>query len=237
MLDKSIGIPLHIQLTDKLSEQIDIGKLNVHEKLPSERKLCEQYDVSRITVRNALSELIHKGYVYSVSGKGNYVAEFRLEAELEPLISFSEDIAKRGMRNSSEILEAEIIIADEFLEGKLLVLPGVEVVKLKRLRLANGIPLAIQHTFLPHHLCPEILKYDFTSHSLLNVLKNEYKLKLTRAESQIEAALALPEEISLLRLSSPSAVLIAKQTTYLENNLVIEFVKSVFAGDKYTLHK
>ncbi len=237
MLDKSIGIPLHIQLTDKLSEQIDIGKLNVHEKLPSERKLCEQYDVSRITVRNALSELIHKGYVYSVSGKGNYVAEFKLEAELEPLISFSEDITKRGMRCSSEILEAEIIIADEFLEGKLLVLPGVEVVKLKRLRLANGIPIAIQHTFLPHHLCPEILKYDFKSHSLLNVLKNEYKLKLTRAESQIEAALALPEEISLLRLSAPSAVLIAKQTTYLENNLVIEFVKSVFAGDKYTLHK
>lgn len=236
-LDKAIGTPLHMQLTEILSNQIDIGELKVHEKLPSERNLCEQYSVSRITVRNALSELIHKGYVYSVSGKGNYVAERKLEAELEPLISFSEDISRRGMESSSEILEAEIVVADDFLVGRLKVLPGVEVVKLKRLRFANGNPIAIQYAYLPHHLCNGLLEYDFKSRSLLDILRKEYKLNLFRAESHIEAALAKTEEISLLKLLNPSAVLITKQTTYLKNDLVIEFAISIYSGDKYSLHR
>ena len=78
---------------------------------------------------------------------------------------FTEDIAKRGMRSSSEVLEAEIVNADDFLIEKLKVLPGVEVVKLKRLRLANGIPIAVQQAYLPHYLCQELLKYNFSSRS------------------------------------------------------------------------
>ena len=237
MLDKGVGTPLRTQLAEKLCEQISTGMLKASEKLPSERMLCEQYAVSRMTVRNALSDLIHKGYVYSVSGKGNYVAEMKLETELEPLISFTADISRRGMRPSSEILEAEVVVADSFLVERLRVLPGVEVVKLTRLRLANASPVAVQCAYLPHHLCPDLLRYDFRSRSLLEVLRNEYGLILARAESQIEAALASPDELTLLQLSSPAAVLTTKQTTYLENDLVIEFASSVYAGERYMLHR
>jgi GntR family transcriptional regulator len=237
MLDRTTGTPLHVQLTDLLRRQINTSQLPVHTKLPSERELCEQYAISRITVRKALAALMHEGLVRSIAGKGTYVAELKLQRELEPLVGFSEDIRRRGMSVSSRVLEAAIIRADSHLAGQLHLLPDVEVVKLHRLRLVNSIPVAIQCAYLPHHLCPDLLQYDFSSRSLLDVLRTEYQLKLVRAESDIEAALARPEEASLLQLPTPAAVLVAEQTTYLDNDAVIEFVRSVFAGDRYKFHK
>jgi len=237
MLNRATETPLHVQLTDLLRRQIKAGQLPVHTKLPSERELCEQYDVSRITVRQALSQLAHEGLVRSIAGKGTYVAELKLQRELEPLLGFSEDIRRRGMSVSSRVLEAAIVHADSSLADRLHLLPDVEVVKLHRLRLVNSIPVAIQCAYLPHHLCPDLLQYDFSSRSLLDVLRTEYQAKLVRAESDIEAALAGPEEASLLQLPTPAAVLIAEQMTYLDNDAVIEFVRSVFAGDRYKFHK
>lgn len=237
MLDRTTGTPLHVQLTDLLRRQINTDQIPIHTKLPSERELCEQYDVSRITVRKALSQLAHEGLVRSIAGKGTYVAELKLQRELQPLVGFLEDIRRRGMSVSSRVLEAAIIRADSHLAGHLHLLPDVEVVKLHRLRLVNSIPVAIQCAYLPHHLCPDLLQYDFSSRSLLDVLRTEYQLKLVRAESDIEAALARPEEASLLQLPTPAAVLVAEQTTCLDNDAVIEFVRSVFAGDRYKFHK
>jgi GntR family transcriptional regulator len=230
MLNKAIGMPLHAQLTAVLREQINTGKLSIHTKLPSERELCAEYGISRITVRKALAKLIHEGLVYSSVGKGIYIAEPKLEKELQPLISITEDARRRGVSVSSQVLEAAIIYADNSLAIRLQVSQGVEVVKLHRLRLMGNIPAAIQCAYLPHHLCPNLLRYDFSSRSLLDVLRTEYKLKLTRAKSDIEAALAQDEEASLLELPTPAAVLVAEQTTYLENEAVIEFVRSAFPG-------
>ena len=233
MLNKTIGTPFHVQLTDLLREQIITAQLPIHTKLPSERELCEQYAISRITVRKALAELMHEGLVYSSVGKGIYVAESKLKRELQPLISFTEDARRRGVSVSSQVLEAAIIHADNSLVARLRVAQGAEVVKLHRLRLMDGIPAAIQCAYLPHHLCPNLLQHDFSSRSLLDVLRTEYKLKLTRAESDIEAALAQDEEASLLELPTPAAVLVAEQTTYLDNDTIIEFVRSAFPGGRY----
>lgn len=236
MLNKAIGTPLYAQLAALLREQINTGKLPIHTKLSSERELCEQYAISRITVRKALAELMHEGLVYSSVGKGIYVAEPKLERELQPLTSFTEEARRRGVSVSSQVLEATIVHADNSLVVRLQVSPGAEVVKLYRLRLMDGIPAAIQCAYLPHHLCPNLLQHDFSSHSLLDILRTEYKLKLARAESNIEAALARPEEVSLLQLPAPAAVLIAEQTTYLNNDAVIEFVRSAFPGGRYRLY-
>lgn len=236
MLNKAIGTPLHVQLTDLLSEQIRAGELAIYTKLPSERELCAEYAISRITVRKALAELTHAGLVYSSVGKGIYVAEPRLERELQPLTSFTEDARRRGVSVSSRVLEAAIIHADNSLAIRLQVSQGVEVVKLHRLRLMDGTPAAIQCAYLPHHLCPNLLHHDFSSRSLLEVLRTEYELKLVGAESDIEAALAQPEEVSLLQLPTPAAVLVVEQTTYLNNDEVIEFVRSAFPGGRYRLY-
>lgn len=229
--------PLHVQITDLLRKQINAHQLLPQSKLPSERELCEQYKVSRITVRKALTELTHEGLIHSIAGKGSYVAVGKLQRILEPLKGFSNDILDRGMLVSSQVLESEVIHADSSLANRLGLLPLVEVVKLRRLRLVNSIPVVIQCAYLPHHLCPDLLKYDFSSLSLLDVLRNEYQLRLVSAKSDIEANLADSEETSLLELPTPAAVLVSEQTTYLHNDVAIEFVRSVFAGNRYKFHK
>ena len=235
MFNKTGGMPLYIQLINMLRKQIESGQLTPHMKLPSERELCKKYNISRVTIRRAFAELIHEGLIYTSIGKGVYVAEKKLERKLQPLVSFTADMRRRGMSVSSKIIETAIIHADNSLATRLNLLPETEVVKLHRLRIVEGIPIAIQHSYLPHYLCPGILKYDFSSLSLLDILRNEYNLKLVRAESEIEAALANSEESSLLQLPKISAILIVDQTTYLENKAIIEFVHSVFPGGKYKL--
>jgi GntR family transcriptional regulator len=236
MLDKTSGTPLYAQLADVLRKQVRDNRLPPNTQLPSERELCERHSISRITVRKALDELLHEGLVYTCVGKGTYVAEPKLSEELQPLSSFTEDMQRRGMVASSQVLEAAIVPCDDFLAARLHVPRGAEVINLHRLRLADGLPIAIQRACLPHHLCPDLLQYDFSSRSLLDVLRTEYGLKLAGADTSIEAALARSDEIRLLQLSSPAAVLISEQTTYLDSGVVIEWTRSVFRGDRYRLH-
>ena len=236
MLDKTSGTPLYAQLADLLHKQIQGHQLLPDTQLPSERELCEQHAISRITVRKAMDELLHEGLVYTCVGKGTYVAEPKLSEELQPFSSFTEDMQRRGMAVSSQVLESALVPCDDFLAARLHVPRGAEVINLHRLRLADGLPIAIQRTCLPHHLCPDLLQYDFSLRSLLDVLRTEYGLKLARADTSIEAALARFDEIRLLQLSSPAAVLISEQTTYLDSGVVIEWTRSVFRGDRYRLH-
>jgi len=236
MLDKTSGTPLYAQLADQLRKQIQGNQLLPDTQLPSERELCEQHGISRITVRKAMDELLHEGAVYTCVGKGTYVAEPKLSEELQPFSSFTEDMKRRGMAVSSQVLEAALVPCDDFLATRLHVPRGTEAINLHRLRLADGLPIAIQRTCLPNHLCPDLLRYDFSLRSFLDVLRTEYGFKLARADTSIEAALARSGEARLLQLSSPAAVLISEQTTYLDSGVVIEWTRSVFRGDRYRLH-
>lgn len=235
MLNKNSAIPLHVQLAALLRDQMQRKELPINSRLPSERELCDRYGISRITVRQALATLVQEGLVSSAAGKGTFVTAPRLNEELKPLSSFTQDLERRGMHASSRLLEAHILPADDDWAGRLGVPRGAEVVCLQRLRLANDSPIALQITHLPHHLCPNLLSFDFTARSLYEVLRAEYHMKLSHSETMIEAALAVPEEARLLGLKRPAAVLISKQTTYLEGGGVIEVTRSVFHAERYQL--
>ena len=235
MLDRNSSIPLHTQLADALRERIRSRELRPHMQLPSERVLCEKHGISRVTVRKAFSDLMHEGLIYTTVGKGTYVADLQLDEELQPLSSFSQDIERRGMTISSRILEAGIFNADTHVAGQLRIPRGAEVVRLRRLRSADGLPIALQLTLLPHHLCPDLLQYDLSTRSLFDVLRAEYQLQLARADTVIEATLVCPEEAELLELPTPAAVLVSEQTTYLSTDDIIELTRSVFRGDRYKL--
>ena len=234
-INKDSPTPLHIQLAALLRDQIEQKAIGPHERLPSERDLCEQYKISRITVRKALSTLAQEGRVYSTVGKGTYVTEPQFDEELQPLSSFTEDLERRGITSTSQVLSAEIIQADDNLAADLNILRGAEVVRLHRLRLANGQPIAIQTANLPHHLCRNLLQVDFSNRSLFEVLRSEFSLHLARTDTVIEAALATPEEARLLQLRRPAAVLISMQTTYRDNGEIVELTRSVFHAERYKL--
>jgi GntR family transcriptional regulator len=160
-------------------------ELRPNNRLPSERELCEKYHISRITVRTALNTLAQEGLVQSAVGKGTFVAEPAFNEELSPLSSFTQHLQRRGLEASSRVLETSILPADDLLSSKLSIPRAAEVVRISRLRLANHLPIAVQLTYLPHHLYPGLLKIDFSDRSLYDVLCEQYHLSLIHSDTVI----------------------------------------------------
>jgi GntR family transcriptional regulator len=228
-------LPLYAQLKETLIGAIRRGELASGDQLPSQRALCEQYGMSHMTVRRAISELINEGVVEAIAGKGLYVAQRKYDSETNPLVGFAEDIAQRGIVPSTRLLEAALVPASTVLAQALGVTMGEELVYLRRLRLGNDQPLAIGVTYLPHKLCPGLLHHDLARHSLFATLRGVYGLRLASSRSTIEATLADEEQAELLDLQLPAAILVREQITYLDTGQAIELNRSAACGDRYRI--
>jgi GntR family transcriptional regulator len=202
----------------------------------SERELGEKFKVSRMTVRQALTEMIREGILYTQVGKGTYVGDSKIKQELQTLTGFTEDMAARGTVASGQVLEARIIPATLTLAAIFSVPMNSELVLLSRLRLSDGMPLAIEVAYVLHRVCPGILQYDFSKESLYNILAAHFNTILVRAEQTMEASLASPKEAELLQITSPSPVLRIERFSYNEQNTLVEYVVSVYRGDRYKFH-
>jgi len=235
-LRREAPTPLYLQLKNALVADIDAGQYKPHERLMSERELGEKFKVSRMTVRQALTEMIRDGILYTQVGKGTYVNESKIKQELQTLTGFSQDMAARGAVASGQVLEARVIPATLMLATIFVVPMNTEFVLLSRLRLSDGIPLAIEVAYILHQVCPGILKYDFSKESLYNVLATHYNTILVRAEQTMEASLATPQETELLQINSPAPVLRIERLSYNGQNTLVEYVVSAYRGDRYKFH-
>jgi GntR family transcriptional regulator len=232
-LKRNHPLPLYVQLYETLRADIQAQRLRPHQQIFSERALCERFHVSRMTVRQALADLARGGFIYSRAGKGTFVSEPKIDQQLKTLTGFSQEMTNRGSTPSSRVLETKLQPAGDDIAQILRIPINSEIVFLTRVRLADGIPLAIETVHLPHHLCPSLLRHNFAVESLYDVLEREYGYRLTRADQTIEAALAGPREIALLQLVPPAAVLVMERLTFTDQNILIEYVQSTYRGDRY----
>lgn len=156
-IDKNSKIPLYIQLADIFIEDIE---KNMHEndKLDTEREISKQYSLSRVTVRQALDYLQKNGYIYKIQGKGNFVAERTMEQNLTKFYSFSEDMRKKGKVPTTEILTFEIVELDEKIASKLKLRENDLVYKIARIRLADGVPMIYEISYLPYNRFEDLNK-------------------------------------------------------------------------------
>lgn len=228
--------PLYIQLRTLLLAQIKAGHYRPHQRLPSERELCLEFQVSRMTVRQALLDLLRVGAVYTRVGKGTFVAAPTIDQQLGCVTSFSQELRRRGDRPSSRVLHASCGPADADVAQVLALAADAEVIVLARVRLVGAVPLALETAFLPAARFPGLLGHNFADESLYDVLEHEYQLKLVRAQQTIEAALATAQECSALQLTMPAAVLKMQRLTLAADGAPVELVRSVYRGDRYKLH-
>lgn len=232
-LDGTAARPLYLQLRDTLLRRIEAGEYAPHQRLPSERELSRAFRVSRITVRQALADLARTGRVYTRVGKGTYVSEPPARQPLGSLFGFSESVRRHGRVPSSSLLEAGLMPADETIAARLQLARGEEVVRLRRLRKADGVPIVIELTHLPHAACPGLLAKIENNISLYAVLEEIYGLKMVSAQVTLEAALADEAEAMLLHVARPAAVLRMEQISYLADGRPMEFTRSTYRGDGY----
>lgn len=236
MLDRTHPLPIYYQLKEWIRGKIAQGIWKPGDLVPSERELSEQFAVSRMTARQALTELANEGVVRREQGRGTFVAEPKLEQRLIRLTGFSEDMRKRGLASGARVLQLVHTTAQPPVAAALDLEPGVPVVLLERLRLAQGQPMAIEASHLHFPGCESLLQHDFTDTSLYEMLARHHDIFPTRAEQQVEASICQPRERELLGLSAGAPVLRNRRITYDQLGHPFEYADSVYRGDRYIFY-
>jgi GntR family transcriptional regulator len=233
---KTGPLPRYYQLKERLRERIRSGEWPPGTPIPSERELCEQYGISRMTVRQSLTELVNEGLLYRQQGRGTFVGRPRIAQQLLRLTGFTEDMRAREQRPGATVLAAELWPTDERAAEVLRVKPGQPVFRLRRLRSADAEPLAVETSVVAFFGCERLLEEDFGSHSLYRILETKYDLPLLEAEQEVEAGLASDEDAALLQVAVGSPILLTRRITYTDHRRPVEYATSTYRGDKYTFY-
>jgi len=223
---------LYYQLKEILRSWIISGKFDSDGYFPSERELQERYGISRMTVRRTLAELVTEGFLIREQGRGSFVVKTRMQDQLRHLTSFTEDTEQRGLSAAAKILNFHIVIDNEVAAE--MEIPGEEeLVRLQRIRLVEGEPLALQTSFVRHRLCPGLVEKGLLGESLYRTMEEGYGLRLGRARQTFEAKPADEHEAGLLGIDVGQPVLVLERLTYLHDGTPIEYVRSTYRGDRY----
>ncbi len=236
-LDRDDQQPLYRQVKQNILDLTRDGTIPAHSKLPSERELVQAYDVSRITIRQALVELVQEGHLQSQPGKGFYVAEKSEPFELHLLTSFTANAIAKGMIPGSRLLEAKIYAAPPEISRALYLPEAADVVLLKRLRTLDGVPVVIQYDWLQPAACPGLLDLDWSTgnRSLYAELRERYGLRPVRGQTTISARYPDEDEVTLLKLEQKTAVLTLDQIAFSAENRPINISTSVHHPKRYPL--
>jgi GntR family transcriptional regulator len=223
-------IPKYYKLKELLVELIQ--SLPAGSPLPPERTLAEKYETSRTTVRQALAELVVEGRLQRIQGKGTFVAKPKVAQELQ-LVSYTEDMRHHGLRPETRILEAGYVSADESLATLLCIRPGGRVLRVHRLRLADGEPMSIDTSHLPARRFPGLRRELSRHHSLYETLATAYDVHLTEAEETIETVLATPHDAQLLGVDVGLPMLLLSRHAFDTTGQPVEWAQSLYRGDRY----
>ena len=229
------NLPLYANLKEVLITKIANGELKSGDRLPSHHTLCEQFSVSYMTMRRAISELTHEGVLVAIQGKGIFVAENKQVVELSGIQSFTEDMRRRGLVASAKLIESNIIYASTVMVQVLGVKVGEPLVNIRRLRLANDQPIAIQSVFIPQMFCPDILNCDFNQVSLYKLFTDMYHLSITSSKGTVGAVLASAEDAEWLQIKLPAPLLVTERITYLADGSPLEYARSLYCADRYQI--
>src|SRR5918993_5104355 len=209
-------------------------RFGVGNAIPSERQLSADLGVSRLTVRAALDDLVREGYLVRRRGSGTFVREPKIAQELT-MTSFSEDMAQRGMRPGSKTLSLTVTTAGAYLGRCLHVSPSERIVVATRLRLADDETMAIETLHVPEPLVPGLTREDFDQTSFYDLLTERYGIEIVGGIQTIEPTVTNEEESEILGVPLHSPAFQFERTTRSESGSIVEFVRSIYRGDRYRL--
>ncbi len=230
-LDRNSAVSVHIQLRELLRNYV-LHHSKAGRQLPSERDMATHFNVARMTLRQAIEALVEEELLERVVGVGTFVARAKLDVTLK-LTSYSEEMARRGMRPSARTLAFEQIPATARLAKELQLDEGQGVIRLRRLLLADEQPMSVDENFIPAWRVPGILEAGPPS-SLYNVLGERYGLIIEWGEDTIEANAATPSIARLLQVDIGSPVLRTERHAFVSRSTV-DYSVSFYRADRYKL--
>ncbi len=227
-------VPLYYQLKEQIQKDILNGGYQEGDLIPSERELSDQYDLSSTTIRRALNDLVQENFLERKAGKGTFVRQKKVKRDLRKVIGFTKNMQEMGLQPSTQVLSFRVLNANPFARKRLGLIKGEKVVRLERLRLADGIPMMLETRYIRTDLCPGIEKEDLSS-SLWKVFEEKYGLKPTRHSQNMNIAQVSNHAAELLTLKNGVHVFLIIGVTYVKDNVPIECEESQYRADKYEL--
>lgn len=236
MIKKAYIPPVYIQIKDVLIEKINSGEFKSGSQLPSEREISETYNISRMTARNSLTQLVDLGYAYRVKGKGTFVRLPNFERDFVNLSGFSQMLSSKGIKPSNKVVKSGIIEADKKIATLLETTIGTKVYEIVRVRYGDDIALALEYSYLPVSLFDNLLQYDFESNSLYKVIEDIYKHKLKFSKQWIKITTLYKNEARMLDVMEHTPAFLLESISYDMDERVLEATRSLNIGDRTTFY-
>ncbi len=231
----AVYLTKHRQIIDDLTTGIQEGRLKPYDRLPSEKELCEQWQASRSTVRKAMDQLTDRGKIFRVPGKGSFVSFPKISHDTSQILSFSEKMRAQGLEVATRLIQKEMIAPNEETAAALKLAKADRVLKIQRLRIVQGEPLALQTAFMPSNICGNLMKEDLESKSLNSLIREQCNIRLSRSDVWIEAPIISPRERQLLGNPQVSTFLAVVGLTFDQHDKPVRFSRGVFRGDRVRL--
>lgn len=229
--------PLYIKFQDIIMKKIESGEYLPGEKLPSERVLAEMYNINRMTIKSAVNALMTKGYLYRSQGKGTFIQRKEFNRLNLGLLSESGNLGitamvkSQGIKISNKILARGIIAQSRYFCSRLDLSPEDLIYSLHRIRYGNEEPIAVEYTYVPQGLLPEIEQIDFKNVSLYDYMESKGKMPIT-FEQKFQLIEVSKKEAKYLELEQGQVVYYFEMVGKDETNTVVEYTESYTRTDK-----
>ena len=236
MLDNNSPIPLYYQLKSFIENQISSGAWKPGEQIPSEAELCQEFQISRTTIRQAIGELASQGKLKRTQGRGTFVTQYNIEKPLFFLIGFSQDMKLRGLKPSSRVLKFETIPPSAHITQILRLKENEPAILVKRLRLADDQLMAIDNCYLPFNRYFALMHENLENNSLYDLLAKKFDTVPLRSIRTIESVGCSPSEAELLDVKVGFPILYIIGTNFDQNDQPFEYDETFYRGDRFTFN-
>ena len=227
--------PLYHSVKEDIKKKINTREFEAGEVLPTEAVLCQMYQVSRVTVRKAINELVGEGFLVRDFGKRAVVRDTPVSRDSNRLSSLQEELEKAGCKCSSYVLRSGIMAGTGVIAGAMGLSEGEQVLYIERLRYSNGVPLCYQQLYLNYGLCRQLDVSRLASHSLYTTLERELGLTIARATQTIQATLSSYRIAALLELPDQVSMLKINRTAYTDKDVCFEYSETQYVSSRYHL--
>lgn len=232
MLDGSLPVTLQYQLKNKLIERIGHGEWQPGSKISSEREICEEYGVSRITVREVIGDLEREGYLSRKQGKGTFVNQLKTENNTQKLYRFSEEIKRAGCNTTTRVLAYEIIPCGAAEAEHLGITKGERVYFIERLRFIDGTLFSLERSYIPVSVAPGMTEDAVKQQGLYNAIQQHSNLADDEVEESFAAIPCPDKPAMMIGVKRDAAVLQVSRLTKSEGKS-LEYCESLIRGDRY----
>jgi GntR family transcriptional regulator len=227
------SIPLYIQIAEGLISQIESGDLTPGEQLPPERELSEKLGVNRMTLRRALRVLEAQGLIIRKHGVGTFIAEPKIERQMDTVFRFTLGMQKRGFTPEARIISIKRSLVEMGLAKELGISPSSLTYRILRLRSINQEPVLLEDYTIPTQRFPEIDRFDLEKRSIYEVMESEYGVTIDHARQSFEPVVASAFEAELLGVRVGAPLMLEKRISFDRDNQLVEYGRDRYRGDRF----